>query len=920
MPALNPARLSDRLTIQDQLEQFDVAWRHGKVPRIEDFLPQADTPGRRQVWEELVKIDLEYQWRYAQQRPAPSAGAQSGVSGRGPRLEDYLARFPEFGPLEALPLELIGEEYRVRHCWGDHPSPSEYLARFAGLGAALRQRLAAIDAELALEPPRGAAAAAAGGEPGSAAPQAVAAPAAAADGAGPLIAGYDILEEVGRGGMGVVYKAWQKSLGRLVALKMLRAGERVGADVLSRFRREAAVVAQLHHPHIVQIYEVGEQDGRPFFVLEFVLEGSLDRRIRGMPQPPREAAALVEVLARAVHAVHRQGIVHRDLKPSNILVQIADGSVPAGKQDEHTPDRPAPGNLQSVIPKITDFGLAKHVDRETGTTASGAILGTPCYMAPEQASAKESGAAADIYALGAMLYELLTGRPPFWGDSPLATLMQVTSQEPGPPRRLQPTVPRDLETICLKCLEKEPKRRYASAADLADDLGRWQRGEPVRARPIGPWRRAVKWARRRPALAGLMAAVVLGLLASAAGGLWHYQQMSTALDTAEKQRDEARKNLRLAWTVTDDMLMVGRHWFRMTEGNPSFQRRQDILRRALESHEAFIRTFGDDPALRRDVIRAYLLIADIHEMLGRFGDAETALHQALDLAQRLRANQSDDSLLATQAAIHRQLRDLYLRWEKPERAAQAAQAAEQLLRDYLHWALAHRADAGSEYQLALTCLKLGEQLRQRRRPEEALSWYTQAITELEAVLNKERSDPKTTTFGLVQRKEYLRDAHVGRADTLRDLGRYADALQDWDRAIELDTGERRDYCRLHRAACLACLGNHAAAVAAVDPVTAYPLLAGNELYEAACVYSLCCPAALADTHLGLAEGKQLAEQYASRALVLLRRAVRIGWFDLPAGRRRLTTDKNLDPLRPRPDFQSFLAEVEARAKKKPSRD
>ncbi|HEV3258733.1 MAG TPA: serine/threonine-protein kinase, partial [Gemmataceae bacterium] len=290
----------------------------------------------------------------------------------------------------------------------------------------------------------------------------------------PAPGGYEILEELGRGGMGVVYKARQVALNRLVALKTILAAEHAGPEQRARFRTEAEAVARLRHPNIVQIHEVGEQGGRPFLSLEFIEGGSLAARLDGTPWPAAEAAQLIEALARAIHAAHQQGIVHRDLKPANILLSLVPGLLSFA--EEHGQGTTDEG--QRAIPKITDFGLAKLLDGEPGVstpgglTVSGAVLGTPSYMAPEQAEGKSGkvGPLADQYALGAILYELLTGRPPFRGATLLETLAQVCGQEPVPPHLLQPRVPRDLETVCLKCLQKEPHKRYPSAHDLADDL------------------------------------------------------------------------------------------------------------------------------------------------------------------------------------------------------------------------------------------------------------------------------------------------------------------------------------------------------------------------------------------------------------------------------------------------------------------
>jgi serine/threonine protein kinase len=275
----------------------------------------------------------------------------------------------------------------------------------------------------------------------------------------PAVAGYEIVEVIGHGGMGVVYKARQLGLNRIVALKMVLAGASASPSSLARFRAEAEAVAQLAHPNIVQIYEIGEQNGCPFLALEYVSGGSLAQQLDGTPVAPRQAAELVLALARAIEHAHERGIVHRDVKPANVLL-LADGT-----------------------PKVTDFGLAKRVGGSDVHTQTGAILGSPVYMSPEQAAGAldKIGPATDIYALGVILYELLTGRPPFRGASLIETIEQVREHEPAPPRTLQPRIPRDLEIICLKCLEKSPLRRYESAAELAADLYNFLHGDPIRA-------------------------------------------------------------------------------------------------------------------------------------------------------------------------------------------------------------------------------------------------------------------------------------------------------------------------------------------------------------------------------------------------------------------------------------------------------
>lgn len=299
----------------------------------------------------------------------------------------------------------------------------------------------------------------------------------------PRVAGYELLGVLGRGGMGVVYEARHEALGRPVALKMLLPGGLATADQLARFRGEAATLARLNLPNVVPVFDVGEADGRPFFTMEFVDGPSLSERMTGHPQDVATSVRLVEELARAVDAVHKSGIIHRDLKPANIL--LAGG----------------------VTPKITDFGIAKDQTTERDPTATGVAVGTPRYMAPEQAAKDRGpvGPPADIYALGAILYELLVGRAPFDGGSAAETITQLLNDEPVSPARLRSGLPRDLVTVCLKCLEKSPDRRYATALELADDLKRVRDGEPVAARPVGRVERTVRWCRRRPLVAGLSA-------------------------------------------------------------------------------------------------------------------------------------------------------------------------------------------------------------------------------------------------------------------------------------------------------------------------------------------------------------------------------------------------------------------------------
>ena len=344
---------------------------------------------------------------------------------------------------------------------------------------------------------------------------------------------YELLEEIARGGMGVVYRARQDKLNRLVALKLIRSGSLAGADDLRRFRQEAEAIAELDHPHIIPIYEIGQEDDQPYFSMKLIEGGNLTRHIPRLKDDPGAVAALMAKVARAVHYAHQRTILHRDIKPSNILL------------DEHDE------------PYVTDFGLAKRIGPDSGTaaTVTGAVMGTPAYMPPEQArgGTKSVTTAADVYSLGATLYEALTGQPPFAGDSAGEIMRQVLDQEPARPRSINPKLDRDLETICLKCLAKEPARRYGSAEALAEDLERWRAGMPITARPVPAWEKAVKWVKRQPALAALVLVLPLALLGLIGGGIWFTLQLWQERDMANRGRYAADMNL--ARRALDDGLI-----------------------------------------------------------------------------------------------------------------------------------------------------------------------------------------------------------------------------------------------------------------------------------------------------------------------------------------------------------------------------
>ena len=492
-----------RSRLETLIGRFEQEWRDGRRPAIDAFLGGLSDGQRDWLLLELVHTELEHRLK----------------AGLPARVEEYLRRYPQIAARPAAVRDLAAAEMRLRLRAEPGLTPDEYRRRFPGQDITPAGFRGAEPARDAAPTPT----AADNGKPAETTLSPTDHPTAPAP-SGPSsrqIPGYEIVGELGRGGMGVVYKARHLALGRVVALKMILDGRDAGPEGLARFRAEAQALARLQHPNIVQIHEIGAHDGRPYFSLEYVEGSSLDKKLTGAGVPARQAAQIVETLARAVDVAHRAGVVHRDLKPANVLV----------------------GPRWTL--KVTDFGLAKRLDEDSGRTRTGQVMGTPCYMAPEQAGAARAvGPAADVYALGAILYELLTGRPPFRGATVMETLRQVLTRDPAPPRRLRPATPADLETICLKCLEKQPAARYASAEALADDLRRLLDGKPVLARPVGMLDRAAKWARRNPALASAAALTAVVVLAATAASSFFLSQKSvaeTALTTKDQQLQSTAK-------------------------------------------------------------------------------------------------------------------------------------------------------------------------------------------------------------------------------------------------------------------------------------------------------------------------------------------------------------------------------------------
>jgi tetratricopeptide (TPR) repeat protein len=597
----------------------------------------------------------------------------------------------------------------------------------------------------------------------------------------PQIPGYEVETLLGRGGMGLVYKARHLRLNRFVALKMLITGAYAGPHERARFQREAEAVPSLRHAHIVQVHDVGDHEGWPYFTMELLEGGSLSQALAGTPQPAREAAALVATLAEAMQVAHRGGIVHRDLKPANILL-TAEGT-----------------------PKVADFGLARHFDGEPAFTLSGTRIGTLSYMAPEQVIGKAGtiGPAADIYALGVLLYEGLTGRPPFRGETAAETERQVLNHEPVSPSRLNPRVPRDLETICLKCLSKEPQRRYASAAALADDLRRFGEGRPIQARPVGWGERFWRWGRRNPTAAALLVTALCLVGLASGGGVWLVQQRAELRNEVGTALDQVVR-LRQGFHFHEARQLLEQARLRVQRAGPDDLRRQveqagadlDLVQRLDEARTqtAIPVAVGDD----LDLTAAERLFESAFAStgLGPDGDevkpAVAAVRASLVRAEIVAAlddwasftgnRRRREWLLAVARGadpdtVRDRLRQPDL-WQDPVRLTRVARGLSvDKLTPQLATALGRVSRNGGGEAVALLADT------QKRFPENF--WVTY---ELAWTLNQARRRDESLAFfrAAVALRPKLSAAYNGLGEVLREMGRADEAIGVLERALELD--------------------------------------------------------------------------------------------------------------------------------------
>ena len=688
--------------------RFEDAWVRGCPEPIEKFLPEETAPAHLSTLEELVLIEMEFAWKAWSKTDSNSGGRQPT------RVMEYRERFPALDSPETLH-RLLTEELGVRQRFGDNPSSNEYAALLATIKQTDSAKAFTFDGLLPTRDDL------------------------------PHVPGYEVYGLLGRGGMGLVLKARQLSLDRIVALKMILLGSAARQEDVSRLRTEAEAVARLQHPNVMQIYEVAELNGCPYLTLEYANGGSLARWSEGKPQPHRLAARLVATLAQAIHHAHQRGIIHRDLKPANILLQRTEGKA-TGKDLLCLEE-------SILIPKIGDFGLAKVLGEASARqTQTGAVIGTPCYMAPEQTGGRQQdiGIPTDVYSLGAILYELLTGAPPFRAATALETLELVRSHEPALPRKTQPKVPLDLETICLTCLEKEPAKRYASALALADDLHRFLAGESIAARPATRREQFLKWARRHPARAALIAVSVAAAATLVIVVLVDNVRLQRQRDIAdanqqkaEEQRQLAVTHLREARSAVDGLLT--RVGFERLNAVPYMETvRLEVLKDALQFYEGIAKKESDDPDVRLETGKAWRRLGKIHEELSDRSEAVRCFRSARDIVKQLQTQSpSNEAVLIELAACENNLGNSLMQTNNDHAESRQAIVNALELQEKLRGA--HPTDVAIVQNLAETYDILAQSFNQSGQIEEAEDAFRRALTTLESVATK---SPKPQAFDL----------------------------------------------------------------------------------------------------------------------------------------------------------------------------
>jgi serine/threonine-protein kinase len=737
---------SEELLVNQLCDEFEDAWKSGRQPRLEDYLNRAPAAGRGRLLRELLCLDYHYHCRLNRTFP----------------LEAYKERFPE-----------------IDAGWLVEPTAAQdELAERPTLSSAGMPPGAVVDAS-------------SGG---------------GVRHVGRRLGDYELLEEIAHGGMGVVYRARQLSLNRIVAVKLIRSGELASEKEFQRFQVEAEAAASLDHPHIVPVYEIGSHQGIRYLALKLIEGGSLGDRLDELSLPgckkaqangfdadacQQRIARLLSTVARAVHYAHQRGILHRDLKPSNILLQESG----IGNQESGTGEQPSARKRGSSpvpdsrfpIPFVTDFGLAKRIETARGDetaelTKTGMILGTPSYMAPEQARGEKAlTTAADVYALGAILYQLLTDAPPFQAETPLDVLVKLKTEEPIPPRQKQPEVAADLETVCLKCLRKPPPERYASAQELAEDLARFERGEPIRARPVSNWEKTWRWCRRNKRVAGLLIAIagllLVATVLSTALAAWALAERTRADENAVNERDArglAEGNLAIAEQAVEDFLDKIEDHPRLREAD-FLELRRELLTSAVPFYDEFVKQKPGDADLERRRGRAYARLGFLHSELGNKQNAVEDFQKMRAIFRSLAEAAPGEPehrwhLARSHNRLGSELRDLSRREEAQQEFLQALKISTELVAE---------DGAVPKYRLELARAhgSIAVLLREWGKPLEAERERRRAV-ELQEKLAADHPMVPDYAFDLARGCNNL-------GGLLRDLGRLEDAVGEFHKALKL---------------------------------------------------------------------------------------------------------------------------------------
>jgi tetratricopeptide (TPR) repeat protein/predicted Ser/Thr protein kinase len=718
--ARNGNGLSERVRVDEQLldaiaGQFEEQWRQAVrgalLPDLDMHLERVDAPYRDRLREALATIDQRYRPRVAAagqrvdtgEAEPPTASRGNGFAETIVHTQTRKARAASAATAAAptLPFEPGGESGQTSGSEDATLAPVAQTSEEPTLPPKSEQETVApmeTDTSLSVGVP----AALFGAEVG-------------------CFGDYELLQEIARGGMGVVFKARQISLDRIVALKMILAGQLASESEVQRFHTEAEAAAKLDHPGIVPIHEVGEHEGQHFFSMGFVDGQSLAEKLAAGPLPPEEVAELTRKLAEAIAYAHEQGVIHRDLKPANVLVD------------------------NSGQPRITDFGVAKKLKGDSHLTGTGQILGTPSYMPPEQAAGEthEIGPAADVYALGAVLYTMLTGRPPFQAPSPMETLLQVLEKEPVAPRQLDPGIPRDLETICLKCLQKDPMKRYASAGELDDDLRRFCEGFPINARPVGPIERAWLWCKRNPRIAIPRAAAAVLAVALMIGGPIAagviYQQKKRADENAQaateakkeaeanevladRNREVASEQRELAVDAVRSLVYAAQ---KELENRPALQSVKDsLLKIALESLTKVADKNQDYRGADMMIASTIRRQGDLFLDLGEGGKAIEQYRHSLKILQQMQAEQRLTRTHLNFGVLYDKLGEAARRFGKPR---EAKEYFLKVLKHYQSWAAEDPDNSRVQKLLAQTYGRLGQVAVILGNPSEARHYYTKTL-------------------------------------------------------------------------------------------------------------------------------------------------------------------------------------------------